>query len=122
MIIYIWSLLILSIVLVGQIFAINGLNVSMPLINILLHVFGGLGIGLFIFALINSKVLKFKSKHLAIVVIVIIVGVIWELIEVYYNVSGDIPGTKLYYINTSKDIINDIIGGLLAVWFLRNKI
>jgi hypothetical protein len=52
---------------------------------------------------------------------VLVIGIIWETIEAYYNISGYIPGTRLYYFNSAKDFLNDIIGGGIAIWFVRNK-
>jgi hypothetical protein len=118
---YLWSLAILSIVLVGQILAIDGLYAKMPLVDIPLHILGGIGIGLFIAAMIGSGALKFKSKKRGIIAGVILAGIAWESIEVYYNITGYVPGTKMYYLDTAKDLIDDIIGGLAAIWFTRNR-
>lgn len=118
---YIWSLVILIAVLVGQIFAIDGLYARMPLVDIPLHILGGLGIGLLIVALINSKVIKIKSEKVSVIFVVLLAGVVWESIEVYYNITGYAPGTKMYYIDTTKDLVNDIIGSVLAILFTRNN-
>jgi len=118
---YVWSLIILCIVLIGQIFAIDGLYISIPLIDVPLHVLGSIGIGLFISALITSSALRLKSRRLGIMIGVLVIGIIWETMEAYYNISGYMPGTKLYYFNVTRDLLNDIIGGGIAIWFVRNK-
>ncbi|HEY4478424.1 MAG TPA: hypothetical protein VI775_01120, partial [Candidatus Paceibacterota bacterium] len=51
----------------------------------------------------------------------IIAGIIWEIFEVYYNITGWPIGSMNYKLDTLKDLIMDTIGAV-TVWFIfKNK-
>lgn len=97
-----------------------------PWFDILVHIFSGLWVGLVMLWLalslgeINSM-REYMIKSLLIAVIsALLVGVVWELVEnfsqvVFVNASG-------YAFDTILDLLNDVIGGLLAfLYFVRRR-
>jgi len=123
MLTYLSALLILAAVLIGQTIGIHGLWIREPLFHIVMHIAGGIGIGLFICALINSGILKPANKRRAVIVGAFIAGLIWEFVEVRYNITGYKVWTAPYFLDTVKDLINDLVGGTLVAWlYYRNEI
>ncbi len=121
---YIYALLVLIAVLLAHLLGINGLYFQFPPYDIFMHILGGIGIGLFITAFVKSNFSHFTSAlHVRrnIVVGVFLVGVVWELFEMYFNIAGAPLWTKAYYIDTVKDLIDDMIGGAIVVWVVFRK-
>jgi hypothetical protein len=88
--------------------------------DIIAHIMGGLGIGLFIAAFFRTyQQGRFKEKAKVIVPLVFLVGLGWEVFEVYFNIAGNPYGTKAYFIDTIKDLIDDTLGGIIAVYIDR---
>lgn len=122
MIIYIFALIILAIVLVAHIFGLTGPYVTIFGYDIMMHVLGGIGIGLFVAAIIKMHGQNIINKRRLIIISVIVVGMVWELFEIYYKLTGYPLWTKLYYIDTVKDLIDDTIGALIVAYFVtKNK-
>ncbi len=92
--------------------------------DIIAHMLGGLGIGLFALALLQTfwPGMLVKNRWLKIAILVFIAGLVWEAFEVYYNITGYDFGLKAYYLDTIKDLIDDVIGGLIAVYLTRSKV
>jgi hypothetical protein len=106
---------------VGQVYDVA---LKVPFYDVYLHLAGGLGIGLMLSALHRS----FFPSHTTstngrwlIVFSVLCVGLVWELFEAYFNIAGAPVGTKAYYIDTIKDLCDDIIGGGLGVYLLSRS-
>lgn len=90
--------------------------------DIMMHILGGVGIGLFVAAIINLHGQSIKNKRKFIIFSVIIVGFVWELFEIYYDLNGYPLWSKLYYLDTIKDLIDDTIGAsLVAYWVTQKK-
>lgn len=106
-------------VLVAHISGLDGLYWDIPNYDVFMHILGGLGIGFFVYALVRSFDQKWLSKTINLVLLVICAGLVWELFEIYYNIAGHPLWTKLYYIDTIKDFVNDTIGGAIAVWLCK---
>jgi hypothetical protein len=73
-----------------------------------------------VFGQINSLV-EYKTKTFLIAFIsALLIGVIWELVENYYQVTYiSMDG---YYFDTAMDILNGGLGGILAyLYFIRRK-
>ena len=84
--------------------------------DVIMHIIGGFTIGMFIYALVVSFKPDLVHKKCFIIGTVFLVGLIWEIFEAYYDIAGYPVGTKLYFIDTAKDLIDDIIGaGLLGI-------
>lgn len=115
---YISAMVVLAIVLAAHIFGLDGLYYRIDSYDIFMHILGGVGIGLFAAALLRSyrSGMYFSKKN--VVYMVVIVGIVWELFEIYYQITGHPLWTELYYIDTVKDLIDDTIGGTFIAWVL----
>ena len=117
---YIYAFLVLVATLVAHVLGINGLYWDIPPYDIFMHILGGIGIGLFVLAFLRSNFSRFADKKVVIVLGVLGVGIIWELFEMYFNIAGAPVGTKAYYIDTTKDLFDDMVGGAIVAWsFIR---
>lgn len=81
--------------------------------DIFMHLFGGLGIGLFVAAVLELHAPRRLRTRSMIVLIVLVAGIAWELFEAYYNIAGAPLGTTAYWIDTVKDLIDDTLGGFI---------
>jgi len=113
---YFWSLVVLALVLLGHVIGIDGLYVSSQIYHVIIHIVGGIGIGLLIWALYDSRVLNFASKPRMIIVSVFFAGILWEIVEAHYNIAGYSFGSALYFLDTAKDLVCDVIGGTIVAW------
>ena len=121
---YIYALVVLLATLGAHLMGINGLYFRYPFYDIFMHILGGIGIGLFITAFVKSNFSTYVSAlHIRrnIVMGVLLVGIVWELFEMYYNIAGAPIGTKAYYIDTVKDLWDDVIGGTLVAWIVFRR-
>ncbi|MEI8328168.1 MAG: hypothetical protein WCG02_03470 [Candidatus Taylorbacteria bacterium] len=124
MLTYIFALIILFIMLVAHIFGINGLYYHYPFYDIFMHVLGGAGIGLLLIAFIRSNFSNFANilfLRRKVVLGVLVVGLMWELFEMYFDIAGAPLWTTAYYIDTAKDLINDVIGASIVAWLIFRK-
>ena len=122
--IYIFALVVLTAVLLAHLLGINGLYFQYSFYDIFMHILGGVGIGLFITAFVKSNFSHFTNAlHVRrnIVIGVFLVGIVWELFEIYFNIAGAPLWTKAYYIDTVKDLIDDMIGGAIVAWVAFRK-
>ena len=90
--------------------------------DIMMHILGGAGIAMsaYCFAIFfNIECLK--SKIWKIIILTFIAGVAWELFEVYYNIAGARLWTTAYYIDTTKDLIDDVIGSVIVYYLIRRQ-
>lgn len=112
--IYMWAIVVLAVVYVGNYFGnAAGLYVTFDGYDIFMHIAGGLGIGLLVAAFLERNApLEYRSRRM-IILCVLLAGIIWELFEAYFNIAGAPVGTKLYWIDTVKDLIDDCLGGLI---------
>lgn len=105
-----------------------------PWFDIPMHILGGLMVGLFVQTGIdylihtkkdvgigkkplvsNSSIIK--RRILIIFTLVFAVGFIWEFTEWYLGITDGLgPISRL---DTIKDMIDDIIGGALSIWFWK---
>ena len=46
-------------------------------------------------------------------------GDLWEGMEAFYDMTGDPIGTIEYYIDTVKDLFNDVFGAIVGYLVLR---
>ena len=118
---YLYTLLGAIIVLVAHRAGLGGLYYKIFQYDIYLHILGGITIGLFIYALISSFKPDMLHKRRNIILAVFAVGIVWELFEAYNNIAGAPVGTKAYYIDTTKDLIDDIIGGTVMAFLFIKK-
>lgn len=99
----------------------------LPWFDIPMHISGGFMVGLFaqtsldhaietdIFTVIVDYLGLHKRRILYVMLSVIAVGVAWEFVEWYLGLTDGLgPISRL---DTIKDVIDDIIGGVLSIWF-----
>lgn len=82
-----------------------------------MHILGGFMVGLFIqTAMDHIDHAKVNKRRFFIAVLsALAVGIVWEITEVYFGLTAGLSPTSR--LDTIKDIIDDIIGGALSVWF-----
>lgn len=81
------------------------------------HIIGGFGI-FFVLAYVFS--LASKNPSLVVVIVsTLVIGIIWELFELKYGITS-ISSSK-YILDTSSDLIFDIIGGVLGFLIVKNN-
>ncbi len=115
---YISALIVLTVVLIGNSLGPEATHISMRFYDSLLHLLGGVGLGLFLSGLAGSLA-EYRLKRRWVVILgVFICGIIWELFEIYYNLSGYPLWTSLYYADTIKDLVLDSIGGALVAFLV----
>ncbi len=119
--IYFYSLVILCLVLITHIVGVNGMYAACPSYNIFMHILGGIGVGLAVCAAVKLHGGNIAHKGRVIIIGVLVMGMIWESFEIYYNIASAPLWTMPYYIDTAKDLFNDIIGGGIIV-FLCQKL
>ncbi len=110
-----FSLLVAFLIIIVNYFAgIYQVYWMLPWFDIPMHISGGLMVGLFAQTGLDYIHIN-KSRLLYIILAVIAVGLVWELVECYLRLTdGFGPISRL---DTIKDIIDDIIGGVLSIWF-----
>lgn len=79
-----------------------------------MHILGGLMAGLFAFVFLRA--LKTGENARNVLLGVILVGLGWEALELWYRV--DIVGFQ-YWKDTVKDLINDMIGGIISIYIWK---
>jgi len=116
---YLYTLVAAVVVLLAHMAGLDGFYYTVFQYDIYMHILGGITIGLFVAALISSFVPSMLHRRY-VVLGVVCVGICWELFEAYFGIAGAPVGTKAYYIDTTKDLIDDIIGGsIVAFLFIR---
>lgn len=90
-------------------------------LDIPMHMIGGAVVGYFaVFALLAFKFYKNGSSELRVytadiaslgILCALIIGIGWEILEHLYGLGGFLPEFRL---DTYSDIINDMIGGVIA--------
>jgi hypothetical protein len=119
---YISAFVILTIVLFAHISGLDGLYYQIDSYDIFMHILGGVGIGLFATALLRSYRSGMCFSRRNIIFGVILVGIVWELFEIHFKLTGHPLWTKLYYIDTVKDMMDDTIGGAFVAWIMNRKL
>jgi len=115
--IYLWAMFVLFLVMVGNIVGItNHLYVSIDSYDIFMHIAGGLGIGLFVAAALELHAPGVLRTRSMVIGAVLAAGIAWELFEVYYGIAGAPLGTKAYWVDTIKDLIDDTLGGFVVAF------
>ena len=127
---YIFALVMLVIVLAAHSFGLTGAYVEYGWYDIMMHILGGMGIALSVIAFLPlfkrfwMAIIKkpVRNSRRFVVGIVIFVGIVWELFEIYFNITSYPLWTKMYYLDTLKDLVDDTIGALVVVYvFMRHN-
>ena len=90
--------------------------------DIVMHILGGIFIGLLLFWFLNKKKITFNLIFaLKAILGVLIVGILWEFFEIILN--NIIAGDNFNIFDTISDLFFDLAGGSLAsIYFLRKII
>jgi|AntRauTorckE6833_2_1112554.scaffolds.fasta_scaffold08978_2 hypothetical protein len=108
-----------------NIFVQNNVYYLIPKLDMLMHTLGGVLIGLiFLKVFFVGKRFTYAQLHRGVVIwttliAVFIIGFGWEIFE--YGV-GLTPLSKLATLDTASDIMFDIAGALIAVWWYFKRI
>jgi uncharacterized membrane protein YjdF len=113
---YLSALIILAFVLKGHLLGLAGWYYRMPFFDIAMHILAGAAIALLFSAFIDSRFLPKKHGRWIIVGGTMAVGIIWELFEAYYGLTGYKVGTQLYQLDTAKDLLDDLLGATLVAF------
>ncbi|MBP9818692.1 MAG: hypothetical protein KBC87_01850 [Candidatus Pacebacteria bacterium] len=79
-----------------------------------MHILGGIMAGLFTFVFLRITRLAESTRNL--ILGVLIVGVGWEILEIFYKVD---TLSFRYWIDTTKDLLDDTIGGLISIYIWK---
>lgn len=90
--------------------------------DIFMHILGGLAIGLLLASV--ARVFSWRPRRLFwyIVIGTLCIGLAWEYFEIHYRLTGHPIGSRLYYIDTVIDVIDDIIGGCIAFLLVKRRL
>lgn len=86
----------------------------LPWFDVPMHIAGGFMVGLFAQTGLDYFNIN-KKRSLYAILFVIFIGVVWEFVEWYLGVTNGLGLASR--LNTIKDVIDDIIGGALSIWF-----
>jgi len=119
MLTYLYALIAAVVVLCAHVAGNNGFYGSIPQYDIGMHILGGITIALFVAALLSSFAPQLIRRKRTIVLIVLCIGIVWELFEAYYDIAGYHLWTNAYYLDTAKDLLDDVIGAGLVAWLWK---
>lgn len=81
-----------------------------------MHFLGGFGVGMVAIGILRAVYTREKidisSKFWITILMVFIVGILWEAVELYYKVSVIFGGQLVF--DTIKDLLMDVFGGILS--------
>lgn len=69
-----------------------------------------------IWSLVFLRWLKVREIWEYVIISVIIIGLGWEILEILYKVADF---TIYYWLDSLKDMIDDVIGGIFALYFWK---
>jgi hypothetical protein len=87
--------------------------------DIPMHILGGFSIGLSLVAFVGMHGKEWQNKRQIILIGVLVASILWELFEAYYNIAGAPVGSKAYWIDTVKDLVDDLFGGVVVIYFAK---
>lgn len=100
----------------------NHLYMKFWFYDIMMHFLGGVCVALLIYCIALFFNLNFlKNNILNIIFCTFVIGVFWELFEVYYKIAGHPIHTLAYKLDTIKDLIMDTSGAVLVGLIFKNK-
>ena len=109
---FITIFMLLSLLILHKFGVSNHLYLNIWYYDIIAHFLGGIGLALSIFYILKDR------NH--IITLTFVLGIIWELYEIYFGLTGHPVGSFKYLLDTIKDLIIDILGAM-TVWFFVNR-
>lgn len=117
---YIPTLIILILMAVLHYFAsIHHFYIRFYGFDIFMHILGGAGLACAIYWILVTFFPGHALSFFKLVILTVIAGIIWEGIETANDIAGAPVGTLAYYVDTVKDLFDDLLGALIAVYFLK---
>lgn len=97
--------------------------VRFPGFDIFMHILGGVGLALSTYwILVTFFSNYFRAGHpmfWTLMGFTVLLGIGWEAMEAFYNIAGAPVGTYAYYLDSSKDLVNDTLGAIIAAYFIE---
>lgn len=118
---YIFALVVLTIVLIGNSVGPDAVHISTRYFDSILHILGGIGLGLFFVGLTRTGTFRDWHTISKITLIVLGCGIVWEIFELYFGISGYVPWTMMYYLDTAKDLLLDVVGAAFASYIAISR-
>lgn len=107
-------------VLTAQMIALDHtILLRLPFFHFIMHVAGGMAVALAAMAFIANFKLPMPHARYVVVMVVLIFGLLWELFETIFNLTGYRLGSALYYLDLGKDLADDLLGGIFIVWLMN---
>lgn len=90
--------------------------------DIMMHFLGGVCIALLLYCISLFFNISHLNNRISIIILyTLIIGIFWELFEVYYKIAGYPIHTLLYKLDTTKDLIMDTLGSVFVWLIIKNK-
>jgi len=119
---YFYSLTAVVAVYFIHMHGLNGGYMQFPRLDVISHFMVCLSIALALGALIYSLWPSMPYKAVFIIIVTFSIGVAWEWLEAYYDITGYPLWSTLYYIDTTRDFIVDLIGASLGAYISIKKL
>ncbi len=87
---------------------------TLPGTDVFMHIIGGIMAGLY--ATVFLEAFRIKESWSRVLLLVFLVGLGWEALELIYHVA---LVDFWYWVDTVKDLVDDIIGGTIAYYIWR---
>lgn len=112
------SLIVVFILGVLHFSGMYGLYDIFPNLDIVNHIIGGLALALFVRAFLDRFIPKINKKDSFTFFATLILGIIWEIFEAYFGISGHVFWSRAYRLDTLKDLVDDMIGATIALYWI----
>ena len=119
---YIFTGVLAVLLLLANIKGLDGLYFQYPWYDIPMHILGGIVLGLFIYQISNGVRVRKMLKPLSLsqmIIVVLLIGVSWEIFEIVFNLLNKPFGSAKYIVDTVKDLLDDIIGGIIGIYIAK---
>ncbi len=118
---YLISLVILIVVYFLHVWGMEGAYVRIGWLDILSHGLVCAGIAFWLGEMLHTVTPQVAHKALIIVTLTLTIGILWEGLEVYYNITGHPLWSAEYNFDTIKDLIVDTIAASVVAYFISGK-
>lgn len=117
---YLYALLVAVIASLAHSYATQfGWYVTVPGLDIIMHIMVGFGIGLGVVAVAHSFGFGPKKSLRLVIVTIAFLGIVWEIFEAVYGLTIAPVGTLPYCLDTIKDLFDDFLGALAAFFIVH---
>ncbi len=100
----------------------NHLYMQFWFYDIMMHFLGGVCIALLLYCIsIFFNINHIRNNILNLIFYTFIMGIFWEVFEVYYRIAGHPIHTLAYKLDTIKDLIMDSLGAVAVGLIFKNK-